>query len=51
MGESDQWITMASNKATWSEFSKYFVQYVETHVLREDTRTSLARDAVSARQE
>ena len=36
---------MAQDKSAWSEFGKYFTEYVEAHVLREDTRASLARDA------
>ena len=51
LGSSEHWIIMARDKAAWNEFSTYFVQYVETHILREDTRTSLARDAISTSQE
>ena len=51
LGSSEHWIIMARDKAAWNEFSTYFVQYVETHILRKDTRTSLARDAISTTQE
>ena len=44
-GNADSWIALAQNKADWIEFSKYFTDFVETKVLREDTRATLARDA------
>ena len=44
-GTADSWIALAQDKADWIEFSKYFTQFVETKVLREDTRATLARDA------
>ena len=50
-GTAESWITLAQNKADWIEFSKYFTQYVETTVLRQDTRATLARDARAVTQE
>ena len=44
-GTAESWITLAQDKADWIEFSNYFTQYVETTVLRQDTRATLARDA------
>ena len=46
-GNAGYWIDLAQDKSAWSEFGRYFTQYVETHVLREDTRASLARDAIA----
>jgi hypothetical protein len=50
-GTAESWITLAQNKADWIEFSKYFTQYVETTVLRQDTRATLARDARAVTQD
>ena len=45
LGNADYWTQLAQDKSSWKEFGKYFTEYVEAHVLREDTRASLARDA------
>ena len=44
-GNADSWTQLAQDKSAWNEFGKYFIEYVETLVLREDTRATLARDA------
>ena len=45
LGNADSWTQLAQEKSAWNEFGKYFTEYVEAHVLREDTRATLARDA------
>ena len=49
-GAPDYWVQLAEDKTRWQSFSKIFVDFVETKVLRADTRATLARDAVSIRQ-
>ena len=44
-GNADSWIELAQDRAAWIEFSRYFTDFVEAKVLREDTRATLARDA------
>ncbi len=41
---------MPNYKIEWDTFTTLFVEFVETHVLRADTRATLARDAVAIRQ-
>ena len=48
-GRPDSWVELAQDKAGWQEFSKVFVKFVETHILRADTRTTLARDSIAVR--
>ncbi len=49
-GNAEAWETLAQDIAGWNEFSTIFTEFVETHVLRADTRATLARDAVSVRE-
>ena len=49
-GNADSWIDLARDKAAWIEFCKYFTDFVEANVLREDTRATLARDARAVTQ-
>ncbi len=50
-GEPNSWEQLAECKTRWLSFSDIFVEYVETKVLRADTRATLARDIISIRQE
>jgi hypothetical protein len=49
-GGPDFWVQLAENKTRWLSFTHFFVEFVETKVLRADTRSTLARDAMSIRQ-
>ncbi len=49
-GSADAWETLAQDRAEWNNFIMIFVEFVETHVLRADTRATLARDAASIRE-
>ena len=49
-GNAEYWIDLAQDRSAWNEFGTYFTQYVETHVLREDTWATLARDVVALEQ-
>jgi hypothetical protein len=51
MGTAGSWEQRAESKVQWLSFCDLFVDFVETQVLRADTRATLARDAVSIRQE
>ena len=51
VGEPNSWEQLAESKTQWLSFSHVFVEFVETKVLRADTRASLARDAISIRQD
>ena len=48
-GRPDSWVDLAQDKAGWQEFSKVFVDFVETHTLRAETMTTLAKDAIAFR--
>ncbi len=50
-GNADLWEQLAENKVQWLSFCDLFVEFVETQVLRADTRATLARDALAIRQE
>jgi hypothetical protein len=50
-GEPNSWIQLAQSKTRWLSFSHFFVGFVETKVLRADTRATLARDSISTRQD
>ena len=45
MGNPESWVDLAQDIATWNEFNAYFIDYVESQVLRQDTRSTLAKDA------
>ena len=47
-GPPNQWETLAQNRAEWNTFADIFIQLVETHVLRSDTRATLARDTIAS---
>ena len=49
-GNADAWEALAQDRAEWNHFTTIFIEFVETHVLRADTRATLARDAVSVRE-
>jgi hypothetical protein len=48
-GPPEQWETLAQDRAEWNTFADIFISFVETQVLRADTRATLARDAVASR--
>ena len=50
-GNAESWEHLAQGKVEWTSFSDLFVEFIETQVLRADTRAALARDAVAIRQE
>ena len=47
----EQWETLAQNRAEWNTFADMFISFVETQVLRADTRATLARDVIASREE
>ena len=49
-GNAESWVVLAHDKAGWNEFSKVFTEFVETHILRADTRATLARDAIAIKE-
>ena len=49
-GNAESWVVLAQYKAGWNEFSKVFTEFVETHILRADTRATLARDAIAIKE-
>ncbi len=51
VGEPNSWEQLAESKTLWLSFCHLFVEFVETKVLRADTRATLARDAISIRQD
>ena len=51
VGEANSWEQLAESKTQWLSFCHLFVEFVETEVLRADTRATLARDAISIRQD
>ena len=50
-GPPNQWEILAQNRAEWNTFADIFIQFVETHILRSDTRATLARDNIASRTE
>ena len=50
-GPPNQWEILAQNRADWNTFADIFIQFVETHILRSDTRATLARDMIASRTE
>ena len=49
-GNAEAWETLAQNRAEWNNFTHIVIEFVETNVLRADTRATLARDAISIRE-
>ena len=49
-GPPEQWETLAQNRAEWNTFTDIFIRFAETHVLRADTRATLARDDIATRE-
>ena len=49
-GLPEQWETLAQNRAEWNTFADIFISFVETQVLRADTRATLARDDIASRE-
>ena len=49
-GPPEQWETLAQNRVEWNTFADIFIRLVETHVLRADTRATLARDDIATRE-
>ncbi len=49
-GNADAREPLAQDRAEWNNFTMIFVEFVEAHVLRADTRATLARDAVAIRE-
>ena len=49
-GNAESWVVLAPDKAGWREFSKVFTKFAETHILRSDTRATLARDAIAIKE-
>ena len=49
-GSAEAWETLAQDRAQWNMFADIFIEFVEAHILRADTRATLARDAVSIRE-
>ena len=47
-GPPNQWEILAQNRAEWNAFADIFIQFVETHILRSDTRATLARDNIAS---
>ena len=50
-GPPNQWEILAQDRAEWNTFADIFIQFVETHILRSDTRATLARDSMASRIE
>ena len=49
-GLPDQWETLAQNRAEWNTLTDIFISFVETQLLRADTRATLARDVIASRE-
>ena len=41
---------MAPNRAEWNTLTGIFIRFVETQVVRADTRATLARDDIATRE-
>ena len=50
-GPPNQWEILAQDRAEWNTFADIFIHFVETHILRSDTRATPARDSVASRIE
>ena len=48
-GPPEQWESLAQNRADWNTFTDIFIRFVETQILRADTRATLARDDIASR--
>ena len=42
--------TLAQHRAEWNTFTDIFIRFVETQVLRADTRATLARGDIATRE-
>jgi hypothetical protein len=49
-GRADTWVEIAQNRNEWNNLTNVFTDFVEVHCLRADTRATLARDAIAARE-